>query len=197
MIFTSSLLIPYWIIAVEHTRARLITTTEVRGFVDSYSSTPEWALSAISVSLFSLTIGSDQGVYVDAAIILAFIFPAAYYLNKNFPFGLWATIYEAELTPENGIYNVSLSVTTGSNIDDYLLEIDLPDGAEIQGFQSPDEKHRLSDKERISGKAPIDKDDFVIGLTIKETSGIGYDNILQIFDVESDRLLTTVELKRS
>lgn len=195
MVFTGTLLIPYLIIWVEHSKAQILAATELRGFVDSYSSTPEWAISAISVSVLSLTIGSDQSTYVDSAILLAFIFPAVFHLNRNFPFELWAEIEESEITPDDdGFYNIDLYLTTGSNIDEYFLDLDLPSGVAIQGFQGPSSEQRLTDDGQIWGEAPIDKDDFVLMITIKETTGVGYENLLRIIDLETDRPLTSVHL---
>lgn len=195
MVYTGTLLIPYLILWIEHSKARILTATELRGFLDSYSSTPEWALTAISVPILSLTIGSDQSIYVDSAILLLFIFPAAFHLNRNFPFELWAEIEENEITSNNvGFYNIDLYLTTGSNIDEYVLDIDLPSGVTIQGFQGPSTEQQLTENGQIWGKAPLDKDDFVLMITIKKTSVIGYDNILRITDIETGRSLASVQL---
>lgn len=194
MLFTFSLVVPYAIIIVEHTQAQVLTTAELRGFVDSYSSTPEWAISAISVPLLSLTVGSNQSVYFDLAIVLLFIFPAAIYFNRNFPFGLWVSISDTEKLPED-MYNISLNITTGSNVEKYGLDINLPDGAIVTGFQGPNEKHHISNKHQIKGQAPLSETDFMVSISIKETTGVGSNNVVHITDIRSSRSYDSVELE--
>lgn len=190
------LVVPLLILLADDDRVRLFSKIELRGFADSYSSTPQWAISAIGISLLSVTVGPRPGLLFDLGVILAFSIPAAYYLYKYSPFGLWVVAEsKGVVANDDGTYEVDLLIIAGSNIDEYEIEIDSPTGVSLQSLQAPNPDHQLSNGV-IMGESPRGTDEFRLSLYVRETTGVGYDDTLDFSKLGSTDTLAQVNLQQ-
>lgn len=182
---------------------------EMREFVHYYKETAYWWLTTFFVSVVSLTIGSNQSMAVDIALLSIFVAPAVLYYHRHYPFSL-VVEYRARTslgqtaiseekenisTLDRGMYVLEFPITTGSNVSEFEISLDIPGGVDVWSYSGITGVELSEDKNAIVGKAPAGKDSFVIELILDKKSGVQQGaNQLVLSDASSGRELTTVRL---
>lgn len=182
---------------------------ELREFVHYYKETSWWWLTTFFTSLVALTVGSDPGLLVDIGLLSIFIVPALLYYHNKHPFSLkceyrkrtssgrTAISEEQEkiATAEDGQYVLEFPITTGSNIDEFTIDLNIPNGVEIWSHSAIQGVGLSDDETSIEGVAPAGREPFVFELILNETTGVQQgSNLLVLTDENSGRELTTVRL---
>lgn len=182
---------------------------EFTEFVHYYKNTAWWWLTTFFVSVISLTLGAGQSLLVDLTLLSLFTAPAIAYYHQNYPFSLkveyrsrtssgrTAISEEKEniATLDNGQYVLEFPITTGSNIDEFEIDVAVPDGVEVWHYSAITGVNMSNDKTAIEGQAPVGRDSFVFDLILNETSGVKQGaNLLILSDAGSGRELVSVRL---
>lgn len=182
---------------------------ELREFVNYYKETSWWWLSTFFTSVVSLTVGSGPGLLIDLGFLSIFVAPALLYFHRKYPFSLecgyrsrtpdgrTAISEEKEniATVDNEQYVLEFPITTGSNIDEFTIDLTIPDGVEIWSHSAIQDIGLSDDETAIEGIAPPGRDSFVFGLILNETGGVQQGaNLLILSDADSGRELTTIRL---
>lgn len=182
---------------------------EFRGFVDHYKETPWWWLTTFFVSVIALTVGSGQSLFVDLLFLSLFTAPAIAYYHRNYPFSLQCE-YRARTsdgrtaiseekeniaTLDQGKYVLEFPITTGSNIEEFSINLTIPDGVEVWSFSTIDGVTLSEGESTIQGESPPGRDSFVFELILDENGGVQQGaNLLILSDSRSGRELTSVRL---
>jgi len=182
---------------------------ELRGFVQYYKETSWWWLSTFFTSVVALTIGSGPGLLADLGLLSIFVAPALLYYHRHFPFSLkceyrartpdgrTAISEEREniATADDGFYVMEFPITTGSNVDEFAIDLAVPDGVEVWSHSAIEGVGLSEDETAIEGVAPPGRDSFVSELILKETTDVQQGaNLLVLSDTNSGRELTTIRL---
>ena len=182
---------------------------ELREFIQYYKETSWWWLSTFFTTVVALTVGSGPGLLVDLGFLSVFVAPAILYYHRGFPFSLKCD-YRARTpsgqtaigeereniaTLDDGQYVLEFPITTGSNIDDFTIDLSVPDGVEVWSSSAIKGVGLSEDETTIEGGAPPGNAPFVFELILDETTGVQRGaNLLVLSDARSNRELTTVRL---
>lgn len=182
---------------------------ELREFVHYYKETAYWWLTTFFVSVVALTVGSGYNLLVDLAFLSIFTAPAILYYHRNYPFSLkcdyrartssgrTAISEEREniATLDQGQYVLEFPITTGANIDEFAIDLAVPDGVDVWSHSAIKGVSLSEDETAIVGQAPPGQDSFVFELILDETTGVQQGaNLLVLSDADSGRELTTIRL---
>ncbi|MFC5133530.1 hypothetical protein GJ633_00805 [Halorubrum sp. CBA1125] len=182
---------------------------ELTEFVHYYKNTAWWWLTTFLISVISLTIGAGQSVFVDLTLLSLFTAPAIAYYHQNSPFsikveyrartsnGRTAIGEEIEniATLDNDQYILEFPITTGSNIDEFEIDLAVPDGVEVWNYSAITGVDLSDNKTSIEGHAPAGRDSFVFELILKKTAGVKQGaNLVVLSDSSSGRELVSVRL---
>lgn len=182
---------------------------ELREFIQYYKETSWWWLSTFFTTVVALTVGSGPGLLVDLGFLSIFTAPAILYYHRGYPFSLkcgyrartpsgQTAIGEEQqniATLDNGQYVLEFPITTGSNIDDFMVDLNIPDGVEVWSSSGIKGVGLSDDETAIEGTAPPGNEPFVFELIFDETTGVQRGaNLLVLSDAGSSRELTTVRL---
>lgn len=185
---------------------------ELSEFVNHYKDTSLWWATSFFTSIVALTIGAQLGVLFDAALLWIFFLPALYHFNSNYPFSLNCT-YRATQTDNtthhgqnddnivqmggDGVCDVELNVQTGSNVDEFCLDLDFPQGIDARNLGTKIRTlELLQDEGKIKGEAAPGRDKFSFDLYLEKTGQIipGRNNFV-ISDDASSRSLETIRIQ--
>ncbi|WP_152423087.1 hypothetical protein [Natrinema versiforme] len=186
---------------------------EVRGFIRHYRETSWWWLTTFFASIIGLVIGNVETFWTSMLILGVFFTPSGYYFYRNSPFNLNCdykpTIvsgidsYSEEkqniaYPDENGKYSLNIDVTTGSHIDEFQMDLKVPDGVNPGSIQTTVSEAELVDKATIKGRSPPGRDSFLLTLFLEEASGVGPEGrFIIFFDEGGNRELLKVRLMPS
>lgn len=183
---------------------------EFREFVDYYKETSWWWLTTFFTALLALTVGASPGLLVDLAFLSIFTLPALIYFYRGYPFSLkceyrsrdssgrTAITEEKEgfATLEDGQYVLEFPITTGSNVEEFRIDLTIPAGVEVWSHSAIRGIGLSDDETAIEGTAPPGRDTFVFELILRETTGVQPGaNLLVLSECESGRTLTTIRLR--
>ncbi|WP_157224610.1 hypothetical protein [Natronococcus occultus] len=182
---------------------------ELREFVHYYKETSWWWLTTFFTSVIALTVGAGHGLFVSLIFLSVFTGPAILYYHRKYPFSLkcgyrartssgrTAINEEQEniATPDDGLYVLEFPITTGSNIEEFTIDLTIPDGVKVRNHSGIRGVGLSENKTAIEGKAPPGRDSFVFEIILSETAGVQQGaNLLILSDAESGRELTTIRL---
>lgn len=182
---------------------------ELREFVFYYKETSWWWLTTFFTSVIALTVGAGPGLLFDLVLLSVFTIPAVLYFHQGYPFSLkcgyrartpsgqTAISEEKEniATKDNDQYILEFPITTGSNIDEFTIDLTIPNGVVVWTYSGIRGVGMSNDETAIIGKAPPGRDTFVFELILEETLGVQQGaNLLILSDSDSGRELTKVRL---
>lgn len=184
---------------------------EASAFAEDYKdSNFAWIASFVG-SLLALTIGDYDGIWPTLIVVSAFILPAGIHTLRNYPFSLFCNYISYDdktgkkvigesnqniaKKTKSGIYRLDFEVETGTAIDRYRVEVQLPEGVEAS-LDPPPGDHELTDDNIMTGEAPLTHPQFQTGLIVRPTTGLdhGRENKVILVDEPSGRVLESVTL---
>lgn len=178
---------------------------EIKSFVSEYKKSSWWWLTTFVASVGSLTIGAQNHLLIDVAVLSIFFIPAVLFFHRYYPFSLklehrptQPSDKGRESPDSDGNYAIDLITTVGTNVDQIQVDIKHPPGAKSESIQPPNnlDISLQNDKQTITGEVPPGRDSFVLNLIVSEVgSGVGPGgNMLVFIDKNSERELTSIRL---
>ena len=184
---------------------------ELAEFIEHYKTSSLWWATSFITSIIALTIGGQIDVIYDVAILWIFFLPALYHFNSNYPFSLDCT-YRATKEDnrtehgqdeknvaqmnQHGNCDIELNVQTGSNVDEFCLDLNTPPGVITRNLGTKIPSLELTTEDKIVGNAAPGKDRFSFDLYLEKDSHLisGRDNLV-IRDDDTGRQLETVQIQ--
>lgn len=186
-----------------------VAEREVVNFIDYYKKSPAWWISSLFATIIGLSIGAGFGPIIDIVVLSIFLSPAAIYFVRDYPFSIsceyrafndetgQTSIHEEEKKlsepVDEGLHEVELYITTGSNVEEYELQIDAPRTASIEAIQTADDRISLTEEDNIVGETIPESQRSVVTLTIETDLG-SQSKPLVVRDDDSKRVLEIVHL---